>query len=66
MANGKQIDNKKMVLESLESIEPCDDQIIDLLLLLLDDWEIRAAVMKCIKSRKVPAAQVITHVAKTD
>ncbi len=65
MVNGKQkADNRDMVLQSLKDIEPCDQQIIDLLLLLLDDWEIRAAVMRSISARKQDAQQLI-QVAKS-
>jgi hypothetical protein len=51
-------DDKKMVIQSLDSGEMTDDQIIDLLLLILDDWEVRAAVMRA--KNKYQSAQTIT------
>lgn len=40
-------DNRKLVLETLDLADLTQAQIIDLLVLLLDDWEIRRAVMRC-------------------
>jgi hypothetical protein len=45
-------EHRKLVLENIDNLDPTDRQIIDLLLLLLDDWEVRAAVMKCIRRRE--------------
>ena len=44
--------NREMVFQSLRETEPLDEHIIDLLLMLLDDWEVRQAVTDTIKRRK--------------
>jgi hypothetical protein len=59
-------DNKKMVLENIEHVDPTDRQIIELLLLLLNDWEVRAAVMRCLKKREeLEKAQAQAKISQT-
>lgn len=60
-------ENREMVLQFLRDDAPSDAQIIDMLLLLLDDWQIREAIMRCVQRRAAaPSAGVTTTTTSTD
>lgn len=44
-------DRREIVLGNLKGINLDDRQIIDILLMLIDDWEIRMEVVNCIQRR---------------
>ena len=57
--------NKKMVIQTLDTSEVTLDQVVELLLLMVDDWEVRAAVMRRKVRNTTPATtQVITQIDK--
>lgn len=47
-------DNKRLVVQFLKEDHASDAQIIDMLLLLLNDWQVREAVMHCVRKREQP------------
>lgn len=47
-----QENHRDMTIQYLDQDPASDKQIIDMLLLLLDDWEVRAAVMRCMDKRR--------------
>lgn len=49
--------NRQVILDSLRNITLTDYQIIDLLLMIIDDWEIRAEVRKNLQRRNEPTQQ---------
>ena len=59
--------DRTMVAEFLSLGDVSDSQIIDLLLLLLDDWQIREQVMKCMRKRELAEKErrTITQTVKT-
>lgn len=51
------VENRTLVLQCL-NVNPIDDaQIIEMLLFLLDDWEVRASVVLCRHLRSVPGGE---------
>lgn len=57
MTNDKLANNRNMVMQNLAELSPSDSQIIDMLLLLLDDWQIRLSVTQCVQKRQIAAVQ---------
>jgi hypothetical protein len=54
MEKAENEDNRKLVIDTINNSSPTDTQIIEMLLLLLNDWEVRSAVMNCARAKGKP------------